>query len=65
MSSSKNLENEAENPAPMPQQRQDGKKTKMAPHPTAPPGLEQDARGNTIPLERRTEEDKEKALRSK
>ena len=62
MSSIKNPENEAEKPAPMPRQTQDGKKAKMAPHPTAPPGLEQDARGNAIPFEQRTEEDKEKTL---
>lgn len=65
MSSIKNPEHEAENPAPMPhsQQGQDSKKAKMAPQPSAPPGLEQDARGNAIPFEQRTEEDKEKARR--
>jgi hypothetical protein len=53
MSSIKNPENEAEKPAPMPRQTQDGKKAKMAPHPTAPPGLEQDARGNAIWTDKR------------
>jgi hypothetical protein len=78
MSSSKNPENEAENPAPMPrtQQGQGGvshdsdpagqqgasvRKAKMAPQPSAPPGLEQDALGNAIPFEQRTEEDQELA----
>lgn len=59
MASTKNPENEAENPAPMPKSlqgrggnshdsdpagQQGGKKAKMAPQPSAPPGLEQDAR---------------------
>ena len=35
----------------------------MAPQPSAPPGLEQDERGNAIPFEERTEEDQEKARR--
>jgi len=38
-----------------------GKKAKMAPQPSAPPGLEQDAFGNTIPFEQRTEDDQELA----
>jgi hypothetical protein len=58
MSSTKNPEHEAENPAPMPRQ---GKKAKMAPRHDAPPGLEQDGQGNTIPLAQRTEEDQQKA----
>ena len=61
MSSIKNPENEADNPAPMPQsqqgQSQQGKKAKMAPQPSAPPGLEQDALGNAIPFEQRTEDE--------
>ena len=75
MSSTKNPEHEAENPAPMPQSQagkggrshrhdlagQQGKKAKMAPRHDAPPGLEQDGQGNTIPLEQRTEEDQQKA----
>ncbi len=36
------------------------KKSRMAPQPTAPPGLEQDAHGNAIPFEERTPEDQEK-----
>ena len=40
-----------------------GKKSRMAPQPSAPPGLEQDAHGNAIPFEERTEEDQEKARR--
>ena len=42
-----------------------GKRAKMAPQPSAPPGLEQDARGNAIPFEERTAEDQEKARRSR
>jgi len=77
MSSIKNPENEAETPAPMPksQQGQGGtshhsdpagqqggtKKAKMAPQPSAPPGLEQDALGNAIPFDQRTPEDQELA----
>jgi hypothetical protein len=76
MSSSKNPENEAENPASMPKSQQGkggishdgdpagqqgGKKAKMAPQPSAPPGLEQDAHGNAIPFEQRTEDDQELA----
>jgi len=37
------------------------KKARMAPQPSAPPGLEQDAHGNPIPFEQRTEEDQELA----
>ena len=76
MSSTKNPENEAENPAPMPRNQQgqgghshhndpegqQGKKAKMAPLPEAPPGLEQDSHGNPIPLSQRTKENQEKAL---
>lgn len=77
MSSTKNPDHEAENPAPMPKAsqkaecgahgsdpegQQGGKKAKMAPHSDAAPGLEQDGRGNVIPLSQRTKEDQEKAL---
>ena len=84
MSSIKNPENEAVNPAPMPKSQQGkggysqdtdpagqqggtegGKKAKMAPQPSAPPGLEQDAHGNAIPFEERTDEDQEKARRTR
>ena len=41
----------------------DGKKAKMAPQPSAPPGLEQDSKGNTIPFEQRTKDDQEKSRR--
>jgi hypothetical protein len=34
----------------------------MAPRSDAPPGLEQDGCGKTIPLAQRTEEDRQKAL---
>lgn len=76
MSSLKNPQNEAETPAPMPKSQQGkggtspdsdpagqqgGKKARMAPQPSAPPGLEQDAHGNPIPFEQRTEEDQELA----
>jgi len=57
MSSVKNPEHEAENPAPMP--HQPNAKPRMAPQPSAPPGLEQDAHGNAIPFEQRTEDDQE------
>jgi len=57
MSSTKNPENEAENPAPMPPRQH----TKMAPRKDAPAGLEQDSHGNTIPVSQRTQEDQEKA----
>ena len=79
MSSTKNPENEAENPAPMPraQQGQGGSpkdtdpqgqqgathKARMAPLPSAPPGQEQDASGNVIPLPQRTKDDQEKAAK--
>ena len=33
----------------------------MAPQPSAPPGLQQDNRGNAIPFEERTEEDQKLA----
>jgi hypothetical protein len=57
MSSTKNPENEAETPAPMPPRQH----SKMAPRKDAPAGLEQDGRGNTIPVSQRTQEDQEKA----
>lgn len=38
-------------------------KPRMAPNPGAPPGLEQDGKGNPIPFEKRTEEDQEKLRR--
>lgn len=52
----KNPDDEAQNPAPMPQ----GHK-KMAPRPDAAPGLELDGEGNVIPFEQRTKEDQDKA----
>jgi hypothetical protein len=36
-------------------------KAKMAPRAEAAPGLEQDGKGNVIPLSRRTKDDQEKA----
>lgn len=39
-------------------------KPRMAPHPQAPKGLEQDGEGNPIPFEKRTEEDKDKVRRT-
>ncbi|MEY4966352.1 MAG: hypothetical protein RL274_1935 [Pseudomonadota bacterium] len=63
MSSTKNPDDEAENPAPMPPtSSHEGHKAKMVPRPDAPPGLEQDGCGNVIPLSQRTKEDQEKAL---
>lgn len=62
MSTIKNPENEAEVPAAMPEsQRANARKARMAPNPSAPPGLEQDSQGNAIAFEQRTEEDQEKA----
>ena len=77
MSSTKNPNDEAQNPAPMPrdQQGQGGApkdtdpqgqqgsthKARMAPAPGSPPGQEQDGRGNVIPLPQRTKDDQEKA----
>jgi hypothetical protein len=37
------------------------RKPRMAPRKDAPPGLEQDGCGRTIPVDQRTEEDQEKA----
>ena len=78
MASTKNPEHEAENPAPMPDslagrggspkdndpQGQQGSthKARMAPHADAPPGLEQDGKGNVIPFDQRTKDDQEKAI---
>ena len=63
MCSDKSPEGEADKPASRPQQKERVKKAKMAPQPTAAPGLEQDACGEAIPFEQRTEEDKLKARR--
>lgn len=41
-----------------------GKKSKMAPQPSAPLGLEQDSHGNAIPLEERTNEDRGKHFKA-
>ena len=65
MSSTKNPDHEAENPASMPEgqleKKPAGHKAKMAPLAHAVPGLEQDGHGNTIPVSQRTQEDQEKA----
>lgn len=37
------------------------KRPRMAIPPQAPPGIEQDAKGNLIPVSQRTEEDRERA----
>jgi hypothetical protein len=37
------------------------KRPRMAIPPEAPPGVEQDGKGNLIPFEQRTEDDQEKA----
>jgi hypothetical protein len=66
MSSTKNPEQEAENPAPMPQAQQgEAHKARMAPLASSPPGQEQDNHGNVIPLPQRTKDDQEKALSGK
>jgi hypothetical protein len=64
VSSSKNPENEVEVPAPPPEAGA-GKKPRMAPQSSAPPGLEQDGYGNAIPFENRTPEDQEKAAQGR
>jgi hypothetical protein len=77
MASIKNPEQEAEHPAPMPedQQGQGGKpenhdpagqqggehKAKMAVHSGSPPGIELDGKAHIIPVEQRTRGDQEKA----
>jgi len=38
---------------------------KMAPAPSAPPGMERDNHGNKIPLRKRTKDDQKKAKRAK
>ena len=68
MSSTKNPDHEAENPASMPEgqleKKPAGHKAKMAPLAHAAPGLEQDGKGNVIPLPQRTQEDREKVRAS-
>jgi hypothetical protein len=77
MSSIKDPQNEAKNPASMPRDQQgqgghpadhdpEGQQgsvphSRMAPQHGAQPGLEQDSRGNAIPLSQRTKDDQEKA----
>ena len=79
--SDKNPEQEAEHPAPMPrdQQGQGGKpqdrdpegqqggahKAKMALHSGSPPGIELDGKAHVIPVEQRTQADREKARHAK
>jgi hypothetical protein len=60
MSSIKNPNHEAENPASMPDSHTD-KKPKMAVQKDSPPGIELDGEAHVIPLEQRTKEDQEKA----
>jgi hypothetical protein len=60
MSDIKNPDHEAENPASMPEGGS-ARKARMAPRHDAPPGLEQDSQGNTIPVDQRTPDDQEKA----
>lgn len=56
MTASKTPDSDAPHPAP------GGHKPRMAPLKDAPPGLEQDGKGDVIPLDRRTAEDREKAI---
>jgi hypothetical protein len=65
MSSIKNPNHEAENPAPMPESRTEGHKPKMAVQKDSPPGIELDGEAHVIPLEQRTKEDQEKARGAK
>jgi hypothetical protein len=51
----KNPDDEAQNPAPMPQTHK-----KMAPRSDSPPGIELDGEGNVIPFAQRTKEDQDK-----
>lgn len=41
------------------------RKSRMAPYPDAPPGLEQDGKGDVIPLSQRTKDDRDKARQDK
>lgn len=46
---------------PAGQQGSTSHKARMAPRADAPPGLEQDGQGNTIPVSQRTQDDQDKA----
>ena len=64
----KNPHHEAENPAPMPNASvKAGKehRAKMAVHSDSPPGIELDGKAHVIPLEQRTEGDREKAKKAR
>ena len=78
--STKDPEKEAENPAPMPKAQQGqggpekpadpegqqgGHHPKMAVHSDSPPGIELDGKANVIPIDQRTEADRQKALKRK
>ncbi len=56
---------ESQSPAPMlkPQQGQGRHHAKMAVHSDSPPGIELDGKARIIPLDERTEGDRQKALR--
>ena len=65
--STKNPEEEAQHPAPMPKARRGGQHrekphAKMAVHPGSPPGIELDGHAHVIPIDQRTEGDRRKAL---
>jgi len=78
--STKNPEKESENPAPMPgaqqgqggparpkdpEGQQGGHHPKMAVHSDSPPGIELDGKAQVIPIDQRTEADRQKALGQK
>lgn len=78
MASTKDPEKESKNPASMPKAQQGqggpvrpvdpegqqgGHHAKMAVHPDSPPGIELDGKARVIPLDERTEGDRQKALR--
>ena len=79
--STKDPHQESQNPAPMPKSQQgqaqaggpshpadpEGQQghAKMAVHPQSPPGIELDGKARIIPLDQRTEADRQKSVGSK
>ncbi len=66
--STKDPNRESQAPAPMPKSRQGqgragGHRAKMAVHSDSPPGIELDGKARIIPLNERTDGDRQKALR--
>lgn len=66
--STKDPNRESQSPAPMSKSQQSqgrasGRHAKMAVHSDSPPGIELDGKARIIPLDERTEGDRQKALR--